>query len=98
MSLKLNEKDNLTFAFMENADFDEMRFSLNTILEEGKKAVLLVSNTNGANMYMLSSNGDEAKEIFDKMREKLTIKGGFRNNFSQGKIENTIEEIKDFLS
>ena len=98
MSLKLNEKDSLTFAFMENADFDEMRFSLNTLLEEGKKAVLLVSNTNGANMYMLSSNGDEAKEIFDKMREKLTIKGGFRNNFSQGKIENAIEEIKDFLS
>ncbi len=98
MSLELNEKDNLTFAFMENADFDEMRYSLNTLLEEGKKTVLLISNTNGSNMYMLSSNGDEAKEIFDNMREKLTIKGGYRNNFSQGKIENTIEEIKNFLS
>ena len=98
LSLKLTEKDGLTFSFLENADFDEMRYALNTLLEQGKNAVLLVSSTNGANMYMLASKDDKAKEVFDKMRESLIVKGGFRNNFSQGKIENTKEEIEKFIN
>lgn len=96
-SLKLNKKENLAFAISNGLDFDEMRYCVNTLLDEGEIAVLLVSQTNGANMYMLASKGEEAKEIFDKMREKLVVRGGFRNNFSQGKIENGIEEIEEFL-
>ena len=97
-SLNLEEKTGLIFAFISDADFDEIRYCVNTLLEEGKKAVLIISLTNGSNMYMLASTDDSAKEIFDKMREKLTVRGGFKNNFSQGKLENTTEEIKEFLS
>ncbi len=97
-SLQLQEKDGLFYAICEGLDFDDMRYCVNTLIEEGKKSVLLISKTNGVNMYMLASNGDEAKEIFDGMRAKLTVRGGFKNNFSQGKIENSIEEIEEFLS
>lgn len=95
-SLKLSEVGGLTVAFTENADFDEIRFCVNSLLEE-KNAVLIISHTNGANMYMLASKDDKAKEVFDNMRLKLTVRGGFKNNFSQGKIENNREEIEGFL-
>ncbi len=95
-SLKLREVGGLAVAFTENADFDEIRFCVNSLLEE-KNAVLIISQTNGANMYMLASKDDKAKEVFDNMRLKLTVRGGFKNNFSQGKIENTKEEIEGFL-
>ncbi len=96
-SLSLKEKNDLVYAIASGLDFDEMRHCVNTLIDEGKNAVLIVSQTNGANMYMLASREDEAKEIFDRMREKLTVRGGFKNNFSQGKIENAIEEVEEFL-
>ncbi len=96
-SLKLSEACGLTVAFTENADFDEIRFCVNSLLEE-KNAVLVISKTNGANMYMLASKDDKSKEVFDKMRGELTVRGGFKNNFSQGKIENDTKEIKQFLN
>ncbi len=97
-SLSIKNKGEFVYAISKGLDFDDMRFCVNNLIENGETAVLLISETNGANMYMLASKSDTAKKIFDQMREKLTVRGGFRNNFSQGKIENSIEEIGEFLN
>ena len=95
-SLKIIEKGDLIFAQTENATFDSLRFSLNTLLEKGK-AVLIISKTDDGLLYMLSSHDNKAQEMFNALKEVVIVKGGLRNNFSQGKIEGRVEDIEKII-
>ncbi len=95
-ALEIKESENLIFAKTKDADFDQIRFALNTLQEKGK-AGLIVAENSGTILYMLSSLDNRAEIIFNEMRKNLIVKGGFRNNFSQGKIDNSIEEIEKVI-
>ncbi|MBQ7340275.1 MAG: hypothetical protein IJW43_05440 [Clostridia bacterium] len=95
-ALQISESENLIFAKTKDADFDQIRFALNTLQEKGK-AVLIVAENSGTILYILSSLDNRAESIFSEMRKSLIVKGGFRNNFSQGKIDNAIAEIESVV-
>ena len=96
---KLTIKDykEVVFAITEDATFDSLRFALNKLLEENQ-AVMIISKNNDGILYMLSSKNEVAEKTFNSLKEKVIVKGGFRNNFSQGKIEGSLEQIEKALN
>ena len=67
------------------------------MLEENQ-AVMIISKNNDGILYMLSSKNEVAEKMFNSLKEKVIVKGGFRNNFSQGKIEGSLEQIEKALN
>ena len=97
-TLETIQTEKVKLGFTSDFGFDQLRYCLNELTKESDLPVLIVSNTNGSNMYVLGSNLDGAQEIFNLMKSRLTVKGGFKNNFSQGKIENSKDEIIEFFN
>ena len=85
-SLAMSVKDDPVFYANDKLDPSAARILLNEW--ENKKAVFILYN----GMFMYSA--DNVNLLLNALRKNYVVKGGGKNNFAQGKIEATIDQIK----
>lgn len=90
--------DNKVCVFIDGVSYDELRNCSNTLIEEHEYCYLF-SNTDENNyIYVVSSKGQNVRELVQELNKTFSGKGGGRDTYAQGKITATKEEILKYLA
>ena len=96
--LKLNPKQekDITFSITKGLSFDELRHCVNT-LGDDKKCMFFSYDDEGNCLYVISSKSGGVKDIVKNLNEKFSGRGGGKDDYAQGKITATEEEIINYI-
>lgn len=99
LELELTEANGVVYAMTENLSFDDLRYCANQLTENSDKTYLLLSqNGDDGYNYVLSSKGEDVREMAKKLNETFLGKGGGQSGYVQGKLGNyPQEEVRNFV-
>ena len=88
--------NSVTVGFIPDADFDDLRVGINCLTEKNEGICAVLSeNSDGNCIYIVASEKTDISPFMAELKGKLQVKGGGKNNYSQGKIA---AGFSDFLS
>lgn len=96
--LKLNPKQekDITFSITKGLSFDELRHCVNT-LGDDKKCMFFSYDAEGNCLYVISSKSGGVRDIVKNLNDKFNGRGGGKDDYAQGKIVATEEEIINYI-
>ncbi len=96
--LKLNPKtaNEITYSITKGLSFDELRHCVNA-LGNDKKCMFFSYDAEGNCLYVISSKSGGVKDIVKNLNDKFNGRGGGKDDYAQGKIIATEEEIINYI-
>lgn len=96
--LKLNPKQekDITYSITEGLTFDELRHCVNTVGED-KKCMFFSYDDEGNCLYVIASKSGGVREIVKNLNDAFSGRGGGKDDYAQGKIVATEEEIIKYI-
>lgn len=96
--LKLNPKTagDITYSITGGLTFDELRHCVNTVGAD-KKCMFFSYDGEGNCLYVISSKSGGVKEIVKNLNGAFNGRGGGKDDYAQGKIVATEEEIVKYI-
>lgn len=96
--LKLNPQTvgDITYSITEGLTFDELRHCVNTVGED-KKCMFFSYDDEGNCLYVISSKSGGVREIVKNLNDTFSGRGGGKDDYAQGKIVATEEEIIKYI-
>lgn len=96
--LKLNPKtaNEITYSITKGLSFDELRHCVNA-LGNDKKCMFFSYDDEGNCLYVISSKSGGVKDIVKNLNETFNGRGGGKDDYAQGKVTATEEEIIKYI-
>ncbi len=96
--LKLNPKQekDITYSITKGLSFDELRHCVNTVGND-KKCMFFSYDDEGNCLYVVSSKSGGVKDIVKNLNDTFNGRGGGKDDYAQGKIIATEEQITEHI-
>ena len=82
---------NDAYSITENLTYDELRYCVNSLQENGTDTCVLFSKPEDGYIYVVASKVRDVREVAKEINEKFQGKGGGKPDYAQGKITDEID-------